>query len=503
VWRANPFRPLNLRERRRRQDQAAALLRISEAIDDYLYTNEHLAGGGRRSVFSGPNREKLMGGEVPPGADVAREWERLIHPEDWDEHLAHRDRLSRGEPSEVIYRLRGYDGRTRWIHARTRPHHEGGRLFVDGIVSDITARREAEEALLRAQEELRRQLELNAHQATHDALTGLGNRRKLLADLDAVLADEGGRDSAVFVLCDLDGFKLYNDTFGHPAGDALLVRLGRRLREAVSTMGEAYRLGGDEFCVVARTCEDREALGAAITEALTEHGEAFVVTTAFGMCPLREVRDPGAVLSQADQRLYEQKGRGRRSISGQVVDVLVAALEERDPDLGLHLNDVGELAVLVGRRLGLDTGEADALRHAARLHDIGKLAIPDEIVRKPASLDGEEWTFMRQHPVIGERILSTAPALGEAAHIVRSSHERFDGSGYPDGLRGREIPLAARIVAVCDAFDAMIGPRPYRNGVSVEEALAELTACAGTQFDPEVVAAFADIVRDGRVPTAA
>jgi two-component system cell cycle response regulator len=485
--------------RRRRQDQSAALLRISEAIDDYLYTNEHLPGGGRRSVFSGPNREKLMGGEVPPGGDVAREWERLIHPEDWDEHLAHRDRLSRGEPSEVIYRLRGYDGRTRWIHARTRSHREGSRLFVDGIVSDITARREAEEALLLAQQELRRQLELNAHQATHDPLTGLGNRRKLLADLEAVLADDAARERAVFVLCDLDGFKLYNDTFGHPAGDALLVRLGRRLGEAAATTGEAYRLGGDEFCVIARDCDDTDALGRTVSDALTDHGEAFVVTSAFGMCALRDVHDPGAALSHADQRLYAHKGRGRRSISGQVVDVLVAALEERDPDLGQHLNDVGDLAALVGRRLGLETAEADGLRHAARLHDIGKLAIPDEIIRKPAPLDTEEWTFMRQHPVIGERILATAPALGEAAHIVRSSHERFDGSGYPDGLRGREIPLAARIVAVCDAFDAMIGPRPYRNGISVERALAELTACAGTQFDPEVVAAFADVVRDGRI----
>ncbi len=491
------------RRRRRAQDQAAALLRISEAIDDYLYTNEHLPGGGRSSVFSGPNREKLMGGPVPTGSDVAREWERLIHPDDWDEHLAHRERLGRGEPSEVIYRLRGYDGRTRWIHARTRSHREHGRLFVDGIVSDITARREAEEALLRAQDELRRQVELNAHQATHDSLTGLGNRRKLLADLELLLADHEAREHAVFVLCDLDGFKLYNDTFGHPAGDALLVRLGRRLEAATADRGLAYRLGGDEFCVVCRDCEDPEGLCATVAEALTDRGEAFAVTTAWGLCPLRDVRDAGAALSQADQRLYEQKGRGRRSISGQVVDVLVAALEERDPHLGLHLNDVGELAVVVGRRLGLDAAQADVLRHAARLHDIGKLAIPDEIIRKPAPLDGEEWTFVQQHPVIGERILATAPALGDAARIVRSSHERFDGTGYPDGLQGREIPLAARIVSVCDAFDAMIGPRPYRDGVSVAEALAELTACAGTQFDPEVVAAFADVVREGRVPSAA
>ena len=168
-------------------DRTAALLRITGSIDDYLYTNEHLPDGSRRSVYSGANRERLMGGPTPPGADVATEWERLIVPEDWPLHLAHRERLRNGDPSEVTYRLLGYDGVMRWICARTRPSSVDGRLFVDGIVSDITARVEAEQALLATQEELRQQMQRNAHQASHDALTGLANRRKLLVDLDAMI----------------------------------------------------------------------------------------------------------------------------------------------------------------------------------------------------------------------------------------------------------------------------------------------------------------------------
>ena len=493
---------VGLRERRRRRDTAAALLRISSAIDDYLYTNEHLPAGGRRSIFSGPNREQLMGGPVPAGRDVAREWERLIHEDDWDAHLAHRERLARGEPSEVTYRLRGYDGVTRWVHARTRSHLNGDRLLVDGIVSDITKRREAEEALLVAQRELERQVRINAHQALHDALTGLGNRRKLLADLAEALASADGR--GVLVLCDLDGFKLYNDSFGHLAGDTLLARLGERLARAVEGRADAYRLGGDEFCVLARgSAAEVDPLVAAVAAALAEHGPGFSVTTSAGTCLLSEAADEGSILSTADRRLYEQKGRGRRSVPSQVAEALSAALRERNPGLGLHLDDVGELAASVAKRLGLPPAQVEVIRHAGQLHDVGKIAIPDGILNTPGTLSPEDRAFVRQHPLIGERIVATADALSEAAALIRSSHECYDGTGYPDGLAGDAIPLGARIVAVCDAYDALVGPRPYREGVGEEQALAELRRGAGTRFDPAVVDALAAALGDGAFTQAA
>jgi two-component system, cell cycle response regulator len=174
--------------------------------------------------------------------------------------------------------------------------------------------------------------------------------------------------------------------------------------------------------------------------------------------------------------------------------VLLRSLSERQPDLHVHLRGTADLALAVGRELGMNGEELDDVAHAAELHDVGKIAIPDAILEKSAPLDETEWGFMRRHTIIGERILQAAPALRSVARLVRSSHERWDGVGYPDGLRGDEIPLGARIVAVCDAFDAMTTNRPYRLRIGEPAALAELGRCAGTQFDPRVVEAFASVL---------
>lgn len=178
-------------------------------------------------------------------------------------------------------------------------------------------------------------------------------------------------------------------------------------------------------------------------------------------------------------------------------EVLLALLLEREPDLHQHIRGVGDLAIGVGRRMGLDAEQIDETARAAELHDIGKMAIPDSVLHKPGPLSDEERRLINQHTIIGERILSWAPALRPVARLVRHSHERMDGRGYPDGLRGDEIPLGSRIVAVCDAFDAMISERPYSRPRSVESALAELRRCAGTQFDSEVVAVFCELAREG------
>ena len=152
---------------------------------------------------------------------------------------------------------------------------------------------------------------------------------------------------------------------------------------------------------------------------------------------------------------------------------------------------MGALALAVGRRMGMSAEGLDVLARAAELHDVGKIAIPDAILNKPGPLDEEEWKFMRRHTILGERILMAASALRPVARLVRCSHERFDGGGYPDGLAGEQIPLGARIIFVCDAFDAMTSDRTYSTAIAPAEALAELRRCAGTQFDPRVVEAFA------------
>jgi HD-GYP domain-containing protein (c-di-GMP phosphodiesterase class II) len=177
----------------------------------------------------------------------------------------------------------------------------------------------------------------------------------------------------------------------------------------------------------------------------------------------------------------------------QTRDVLLGLLREGQPQLHDHLCEVGRLAALIGQRLGMNAEQLDEVRRAAELHDLGKTAIPAPILNKPGPLNDEEWAFMRRHTIVGERILSAAPALTPVAALVRASHERWDGDGYPDGLAGEAIPLGARIVFVCDAFVAMTSDRPYSPARSPEEAIEELRRTAGTQFDPRVVEAFIDV----------
>jgi diguanylate cyclase (GGDEF)-like protein len=344
--------------------------------------------------------------------------------------------------------------------------------------------------------ENQRVLAHSRREALTDPLTGLRNRRSLMADLEESLPLATREKSLALVLFDLDGFKEYNDVFGHPAGDRLLVRLGERLDDAVRGHGRAYRLGGDEFCAVLHPgAAGVDALVDACLTSLREHGEGFDITTSHGVveAPM-EISNATDALQMADRRMYARKGDRRMSAGRQSRDVLLRSLSERQPDLHVHLRGTADLAIAVGRELGMHGEELDDVAHAAELHDVGKIAIPDAILEKSGSLDENEWAFMRRHTIIGERILSAAPALRSVAKLVRSSHERWDGGGYPDGLTGEEIPLGARVVAVCDAFDAMTTNRPYRQRVNQPAALAELLACAGTQFDPEVVTAFVRVL---------
>jgi diguanylate cyclase (GGDEF)-like protein len=329
-------------------------------------------------------------------------------------------------------------------------------------------------------------------EAHRDDLTGLANRRKLLADLESVFADGDGDAEHILVMYDLNGFKYYNDNFGHPAGDILLRRLGENLA-AVAEPATSYRLGGDEFCVLANLPADEvESLLAATTGALSLDGDGFSVTTCFGAVFLfSEAADPAGALRIADRRLYAQK-HARTGGRGQPHEVLLQAMLERDPELRAHLQGVADLTAAVGRRVGVSENEIEELVIAAELHDLGKLAIPDAVLNKPGPLDKDEWALIQQHTVIGERILAAAPGLNGVSRIVRASHERWDGTGYVDGLAGEEIPLAARIIAVCDTFAAMTSDRLYRKAMRIEEAFAELKRCAGTQFDPRVVDAFCD-----------
>jgi diguanylate cyclase (GGDEF)-like protein len=279
----------------------------------------------------------------------------------------------------------------------------------------------------------RRLIETTREDSVTDKLTGLPNRRALERDLARAFAAGAPHTLAFF---DLDGFKEYNDAFGHAAGDALLQRLAPQLG--------GYRLGGDEFCVLLAGAlgEDAAEVRRAV-EALSEHGDGFSISASFGLVVLPdEAANATDALKRADERMYARKRRRRGGPGGQTRDVLVQVLAER----GRHADDVPALAAEVGRRLGLGGEEIDVLVRAAELRDVGRIAVPDGAPE-----------LERLHPVVGERILAAAESMRPVARIVRAAHERYDGSGFPDGLRGEQIPLAARIIsACCGAYDPQL-----------------------------------------------
>jgi two-component system, cell cycle response regulator len=350
------------------------------------------------------------------------------------------------------------------------------------------------------------QRRLAIHDSTVDVLTGLPNRRQLIADLQTAIETASPTAQRTLALFDLDGFKSYNDTFGHPAGDQLLSRLGRQLQDALPASGRAYRLGGDEFGVlVSRSALSAEEIGDLGAAALSERGPGFAILASAGAVTLpAEATDVAAALHAADRRMYAAKhSRSSTSVAAQMRDLLLAAIAEQSEaimeqaELTEHMLDVGIFARDVARRMDLEPEQIELTLRTGELHDVGKIAIPESILCKPGPLNDDEWRFVRKHTLIGERVLSAAPALVPVAKLVRSTHERFDGGGYPDGLAGEQIPLPARIVFACDAYHAMVADRPYAAGVDEAAVRAELREHAGTQFDPFVVDAL-EAVLDAR-----
>ncbi|MDQ2897089.1 MAG: diguanylate cyclase [Actinomycetota bacterium] len=334
-------------------------------------------------------------------------------------------------------------------------------------------------------------LDRSRTEASTDPLTGLGNRRALAATLAARL-ESPQLAPMVLALFDLDGFKSYNDRFGHVAGDALLQRLATGLGVVLASPASVYRVGGDEFCALLPGGDEGRALLSAASAVLTESGDGFSISASAGSVALpEETDDVGEALRLADQRMYAHKDGVRRAAAAdEVKRALLSALAQRDPRLSDHVTDVADLAEHTARELGCTPAMIEKVRIAAELHDVGKMAIPEALLDKTGALTDQEWALMRQHTVAGERIIGAAAALADVAPLVRSSHEHWDGGGYPDGLTGEQIPAGAQIVSVCDSYHAMTSDRSYRQAMSADVAIAELRAGSGTQFSPAVVSAF-------------
>ncbi|HZR95887.1 MAG TPA: diguanylate cyclase [Gaiellaceae bacterium] len=353
--------------------------------------------------------------------------------------------------------------------------------------------------------------------ALTDPLTGLGNHRHFHERLQRELAtaEQEGR-SLSLCLVDIDDFKQINDRFGHPVGDRVLGQVATRLRQG----GESFRLGGDEFAVLLPGLDARDAVGVArsVVERVgameLESVGTLTVSAGVATYPVQGVgRDE--LIRLADSALYWAKEDGKnrartyepalvqleqlhaladgtdRAARYRAAASLAKAVDARDAYTGSHSERVSDLSARIARRLGLDEAQVELTRLAASLHDLGKLAIPEEILRKPSALNETERLVLQRHPQIGYRMLESL-GVEPVSEWVLHHHERWDGDGYPNRLRGDEIPLGARIIFVADAYDAMTSERVYRDPLTPAEALDELDRCAGTQFDPLVVDAFAD-----------
>jgi diguanylate cyclase (GGDEF)-like protein len=356
--------------------------------------------------------------------------------------------------------------------------------------------------------EATRQLERLRELADHDPLTGLRNRR----GFEQGLQHRSGR--VALAICDLDRFKRVNDTLGHPAGDDVLRRFADLLRARTREDDVAVRLGGEEFALVLTGVGEREALAIAERlrrEVAKEFREFPVpISVSVGIAETAPGEDAEALVRAANRALFAAKRLGRdrcvvhhtetlemldalaEDRSGEQLAaamLLAETLDLRDVATARHSETVGRYAELIAHELDLPPDHVVRVRVAGVLHDIGKLGISDAVLLKPGRLEAHEWTEIKRHPELGARILEHAN-LRDVASWVLSHHERIDGGGYPRALAGEEIPLEGRILAVADAYEAMTADRPYRSALCADEARAELRRGAGTQFDPQVVAAF-------------
>ena len=355
-------------------------------------------------------------------------------------------------------------------------------------------------------------------QADLDFVTGLFNHRFMQGYLQRLVSAGAARERKFAVLLmDVDNFKTFNDTYGHSMGDRVLQLLANQLKLMTDKVGIVGRFGGDEFIVVlpGHAGEEAWTFAQAFQDWITNYtfkipgGQTVPIFVSWGIAAFPEDSEQRQeLLAVADARLYQSKrsrprgpNHGRRQLDRKAglgifgfLDRLVTSVDSKDHYTRAHCESTAEYALMLAQEIGLSPSAQRILRLAALLHDVGKICIPDEILRKPGELTAEEFAVIKHHVSIAENLIVDVPNAEEVREIARHHHERFDGSGYPDGLKGEDIPFLARVLALVDAFSAMTLDRPYRNGLPREEAYAELQRVAGAQLDPELVKAFRRVI---------
>ena len=376
------------------------------------------------------------------------------------------------------------DGSKIWVslNARAIRNPNGELLFHEGTIQDITERKRAEEQI--------------QYLSFHDKVTGLYNRAYFEEELFRL--DTERQLPLSIVIGDVNGLKLINDAFGHQEGDKVISQVAKTLTEFCRKEDVIARWGGDEFSIFL----PRTSYG--VTSEVIDRikiacGEASRGPVKFSIALGAATKDNPSqdiqkILREAEERMYRNKLLESKSVRNSIISSLRRTLFEKSHETEEHTHRLQQLSLQFGLSLGLTDGEMDDLALLATLHDLGKIAIPEGIILEPGNLSREEWELIWKHPEVGYRIARSSPELAPIAEAILSHHEWWDGSGYPRGLEGEEIPLISRIIAIVDAYDVMTYGRPYKKPLSRRKTLQQLQKSAGSQFDPDLIDIFIKII---------
>ncbi|MDL2218923.1 diguanylate cyclase [Ruminococcaceae bacterium OttesenSCG-928-O06] len=392
--------------------------------------------------------------------------------------------LNEGAQTSGEYLLRQAGGNLRWLLIRMSgiASAEDGPAEVVAVCRDVTEERKQEENL--------------RYMSTHDSLTGVFNRFHYEEEMARIQAHEVV--NVAVIMADLNGLKLVNDAFGHAKGDELLKEAAALLNRVCQHRHDVYRLGGDEFTILAydMTEGDTDELGCRIDEECQKTKKRPIPINLSWGAALRRTTQQNMqdIYIQAESSMYANKLLDSRSMRSHVLATLKETLRSRNLETADHTQRMENMVMAVGRRLGLPTGDFDRLVLLASMHDIGKVAVPDDVINKPGKLTKAEWEIMRSHSETGSRIATTAQELSVISDEIACHHERWDGAGYPYGKQGEDIPLLSRIINVVDSYDVMTHKRVYKQtAMTHTEAIEELKRCSGSQFDPTIVDLFLEI----------
>lgn len=362
------------------------------------------------------------------------------------------------------------------------------KSLIKELQSEIKERKEKEREL--------------AYISLHDPLTGILNRNSFEQNL--VKLESGIFSHYGIIICDVDGLKLINDTLGHEVGDKILIAAAQSIKQSTTAGEHLFRIGGDEFAVLVYN-ESEEYVNSICRKIMNWANEynrenpqlLLNISMGYAVCNNRN-KKANELYKEADDHMYREKLNHINSVRNNAVKALMKTLEARDFITEGHADRMRNMVMELGRYLGVPENRINDLDLLAQFHDLGKVGISDNILFKPAALTEEEMTEMKRHSEIGYRIAQSLPELNSISKYILMHHERWDGAGYPLGIKGEAIPLECRILSIIDTYDAMTNDRPYRKAMSKDEAITEITKNSGTQFDPFLVSKFLEMM-DNRI----